>query len=342
ALARSAATEAVQTMEPPPRPIMAGAACLIMSQGPIRLTRRISCHCSTVCSRSGMRPPLTPALAKTASTPPHSATHRPTAPATDASSPASAARARAEPPAAEASVTAASSAASSRSTASTRAPSRAKRRRLARPMPLAAPVMIARLPLSRPMGPGLDARVEHGFRHQARAVVALLGRLEAEGEANELLAAAVGEEGAPRGVLHPRGRGQVRQPALVGALGQPDPDEEAALRLADLRSAAVQHLVQPAQHGVALFPVHVDEQRHVRLEVVAQEIRGDARGKGIDAAPEEEALEGRDHLLRRAEPAQAKARPEDFRHGAGADHPAAGIERVQRGQVIALEAQLPV
>src|SRR5262245_8679197 len=259
-------------MEPRPPRIITGAACLIMSHGPIRLTRRISCHCSTVCSRRGTRPPLMPALAKATSRPPHSATQRRTTRSTAASSPASAARAIAAPPAAPASATAASSASAARSTPSTRAPSRAKRRRAARPMPLAAPVTIARLPWSRPTRAKLDTRVEDRAGDEPRALVALLGRLQAVGEADELVAAAVGEEGGAPSVLDARLHRELGQPLLVGAGGQADPQEEAALGLADFGTAPVQHLVKTTEHGVPLGAVDVDEQGDVRLEVVAQEI----------------------------------------------------------------------
>ena len=101
--------------------------------------------------------------------------------------------------------------------------------------------------------------------------------------------------------------------------------------------------MQPAQHGVALRAVHVDEQRDVGLEVIAQEVGGHARREGIDAAAEEEALEGGDHLLRRAEPAEAEAGAEDLGHVPARMTPPAGVERVQRrASVIALEAQLAV
>src|SRR5262249_42864010 len=151
----------------------------------------------------------------------------------------------------------------------------AKRRRAARPMPLAAPVTIARLPWSRPARAGLDTRVEDRARDEPRALVALLGRLQAVREADELLTAAVGEErGAPR-VLHARLPRELGQPRLVGAGRQPDPQEEPALGLADLRATPIQHLVKAPEHGVPLGAVDVDEQGDVWLEMIAQEVGRD-------------------------------------------------------------------
>ena len=46
----TSATEAVQMIEPPPRSFITGPACLIARNGPIRLTRNISCQSSTLCS----------------------------------------------------------------------------------------------------------------------------------------------------------------------------------------------------------------------------------------------------------------------------------------------------
>src|SRR5260370_38932476 len=186
------------------------------------------------------------------------------------------------------------------------------------------------------------AGVDDGPGDQARALVAALGGLEAEGQADESLAAPVGEERRPRGVLHARLDRSVVELAGVGAGGELDPDEEAALRLADLDVGVLQDLPEPAQHRVPLGAVHVDQPGHVGSEVVAQEVGGHARGEGIDAAAEEEPLEGGDHLLGRAEPAEPEARPEDLRHGARAHHPAPTVERVERREMLALEAQLPV
>src|SRR5581483_10960041 len=84
------------------------------------------------------------------------------------------------------------------------------------------------------------ARVQDGPGDQARALVAALGRLEREGEADEPLAAPVGEEGRARGVLHAGLRRALVELGGVGAGGQPDPDEETALRPADLDVGVLQ------------------------------------------------------------------------------------------------------
>ena len=72
--------------------------------------------------------------------------------------------------------------------------------------------------------------------------------------------------------------------------------------------------------------------------VVAQEVGRHTRGERVHSAAEQEALEHGDHRLRRAEPAEPEPGAEDLRHGARADHPAVRIERVERGQGLALEA----
>src|SRR5215813_1445044 len=80
----------------------------------------------------------------------------------------------------------------------------------------------------------LASRVENRLGEDARAVVAPLGRLEAVREADEVLAAAVDEEGRPRRDLHARFHGALRETRRVGPGRQLDPDEESALGLADL------------------------------------------------------------------------------------------------------------
>src|SRR6187549_3864894 len=69
-------------------------------------------------------------------------------------------------------------------------------------------------------GPG----VEDGLGDQSGAFVAARGRLEAEGEADEALAAAVGEERGAGGVLHARLHRVVVELRGVGAGRQLDPD----------------------------------------------------------------------------------------------------------------------
>src|SRR5439155_13102430 len=76
--------------------------------------------------------------------------------------------------------------------------------------------------------------------------------------------------------------------------------------------------------------------------VAAHVVRGHARHERIDAAAEEKALEGGNHLARGAQPAETDARAEDLRQRARADHAPARVERVERRQRLALEAQLAV
>src|SRR3954469_8916647 len=145
------ATEAVQTIEPDFCLIICGIECLIARNGPIRLMRKTSCHCSTVCSASGTSPPLTPALAQMASSLPYLDTAFSMNAFTSASEAASAITASTVPPASLTSF-AVSFTASLRSTAISFAPSLVNNKEAARPMPLAAPVMITDLPSRRPMG----------------------------------------------------------------------------------------------------------------------------------------------------------------------------------------------
>src|SRR3954468_2044189 len=123
-------------IEPPPRAFIAGAACLIASHGPIRLTRNISCQSATSCSKIEASPPEMPALAKKTSRPPCSPTAASIRARTSSSRPASAA------------ITPSPAATSA---AITVAPSRANRAALALPIPEAAPVTIAILPSSLPL-----------------------------------------------------------------------------------------------------------------------------------------------------------------------------------------------
>src|SRR5262245_51020924 len=84
---------------------------------------------------------------------------------------------------------------------------------------------------------------ENGLADQPGALVALLGRLVAEGQADVVLAAAVGVEGGAGRVLHARLHGVLRERLGIGPRGQPDPEEEAALRTADDRVGVLQLLV---------------------------------------------------------------------------------------------------
>src|SRR2546422_7191303 len=118
-----------------------------------------------------------------------------------------------------------------------------------------------------------------------------LFRSVAEGEADEALAPAVGEERRPRRVLRPRRHRERFQPRGVGRRREPDPDEEAALGTADLDVDALEHLPEPAEHGVALGAIDADQELHVRFHVVAQVPGRHARHEGAHAAAEVEALE---------------------------------------------------
>jgi hypothetical protein len=118
------------------------------SEGPIKLTRNISCQSSTLCSNSEARPPDTPALAKKMSSPPKRSSAVWTRSWTSSSLPASARTARAAPP-----ISAAVSSWPFRSAQTTFAPSAAKRIALARPMPEPAPVTMAILSASLIFGP---------------------------------------------------------------------------------------------------------------------------------------------------------------------------------------------
>ena len=76
--------------------------------------------------------------------------------------------------------------------------------------------------------------------------------------------------------------------------------------------------------------------------VVAHEVGGHARHERVGAAAEQERLQRRNHLFRGAEPPQPHARAEDLGKRPRADDTPAAIERVERGQRLALEAQLAV
>src|SRR5437667_11215895 len=74
---------------------------------------------------------------------------------------------------------------------------------------------------------------------QPGALVTLVGRLVAEREADEVIAAAVGVEHGPRRVLNARLEGEIPKPPLARAARQPDPQEKPArgLVLADADDA---------------------------------------------------------------------------------------------------------
>src|SRR5438477_5444097 len=72
------------------------------------------------------------------------------------------------------------------------------------------------------------ARAENRLADQPRALVALLGRLVAEREADVVLTALVREERRSRRVLHARGNGELRELLEIRALRQRDPEEETA------------------------------------------------------------------------------------------------------------------
>src|SRR5947209_4848531 len=146
---------------------MCGIACLIARNGPIRLMRRISTQCSTVCSAIGTSPPLIPALAQIASSLPYVDTALSMKAITSASEPASAWTASAVPPAFRICATV-SLTPSARSIAINLAPSLVNRSEAARPMPLPAPVMMTDLPSRRPMRYSLGVLVCRFAEFQTR------------------------------------------------------------------------------------------------------------------------------------------------------------------------------
>src|SRR5438876_5868110 len=102
----------------------------------------------------------------------------------------------------------------------------------------------------------LPPRVEDRARDEPSALVALLRRLVAEGQADEALAAAVGEERGPRRVLSPRRHRQLLQSRRVGPRREPDPDEEPARGATDLDVGGLEHRPEPSEHGGAPAAVH--------------------------------------------------------------------------------------
>src|SRR5437870_12557611 len=149
----------------------------------------------------------------------------------------------------------------------------------------------------------LPPRVEDRARDEPSALVALLRWLVAEGEADEALAPAVGEERGPRRVLRLRRHRERFEPRGVGCRREPDPDEEPSLGTADLHVDALEHLPESAEHGVTLGAIDTDQVFHVRFPVVAQIPGRHALHVRAHAAAEVEALEGGQHPARRAEPA---------------------------------------
>ena len=126
ALARSAATDAVQTMEPPPCRIMTGAACLMMQPGSDEVDAQDLLPLGHRLLEERDAPAAHPGIGEdhVDAAPLRHAARRPRPPP-----PSRRRRRRRGPgrlPAAAVSVTAASSSAAARSTASTRAPSRTK------------------------------------------------------------------------------------------------------------------------------------------------------------------------------------------------------------------------
>src|SRR5213596_1193322 len=116
----------------------------------------------------------------------------------------------------------------------------------------------------------LPPRVEDRARDEPSALVALLRWLVAEGQTDEALAAAVGEERRPRRVLSPRRDRQLLQSRRVGPGREPDPDEEPARGAADLDVGGLERLPEPPEHRVALGAIDVDQELHMLFHVVAQ------------------------------------------------------------------------
>src|SRR6266568_4562663 len=114
-----------------------------------------------------------------------------------------------------------------------------------------------------------SARVLDGLSEKPGALVVALGRLPAIGEAYEFLAAAIDEERRPRRVLDAVLHRRFADLGRLGPRGQLDPDEEAALGLADLHVGTLEHFPEALEHRVALGAVDVYEPRHVGHEVVA-------------------------------------------------------------------------
>src|SRR5262245_19875567 len=93
-----------------------------------------------------------------------------------------------------------------------------------------------------PIDAALPSRVANRLGENAGALVAALGRLEAVRQADEVVAAAIDEEGRARRDLHARRHGALGQTRGAGSGRQLDPDEEAALGLADLHVGVAEHL----------------------------------------------------------------------------------------------------
>ena len=159
-------------------------------------------------------------------------------------------------------------------------------------MPLAAPVTMARLPASRAIArPGSATRVEDGAGEEPGALVAALGRLVAEGEADVLARRRRSAKNAgPAVYCSPRPpsparrawRGRCRSGSLIQMKKPPSGRLISA-------SVPVEHLAEAAHHRVALVAVDGDQRADVLLQVVAQEVGGHARHVRVHAAAEEEA-----------------------------------------------------
>src|SRR5581483_7235712 len=145
-VAPSASVDAILTTRPSPLRARSSTQARMRRACAVRLTARVSSHAFSHASWSIGAGAERPALLTRMSIGPRSARMRATSGGIAAPSARSTAYARASPPAASTSFATASTPAALRSTSARRAPASAKTYAVARPMPLAAPVMMATRP----------------------------------------------------------------------------------------------------------------------------------------------------------------------------------------------------
>src|SRR3954470_4115898 len=143
------APDEVFTTTPPPRRTICAISCFMHTKVPRRLMSRMRSHSSSSISCSGCALFSTPALLKAMSSRPNRSTTCATAASTCSGIETSHAITSTSPPACFRAASVSLRATAVRSRMATRAPSAAKASAVARPMPLAAPVTRATLPVKR-------------------------------------------------------------------------------------------------------------------------------------------------------------------------------------------------
>ena len=150
-----------------------------------------------------------------------------------------------------------------------------------------------------------------------------------------------GKKSRPRTKVTPGVRRALQQRRGIGAVGQVEPDEVAALGLAPARSGPAEPGPKGAEHRVAARPQKTDDPGQVRLVGAARDqlVDGGLRQKRWrDVRRDGALLEACRHLLGQHEPADADTGGDGLREGGGVRDEPPSFELVQARRRLALVA----